>query len=180
LDWDNLVNYDGCTAAYVCRDCGELERVQNCTDSGTVDWAWWRIRDGYCNGQGICTECGEFVSGQCYARGTVEEFTDGCITGERCTECEWEWSWGCGECDVCNPPLYGDINGDGRIDSTDVFLLRRWIAADTAGKTAIENANPNFSIANARVFGGDGVPGPDEVTQIRRWIAAVDKFPLGP
>jgi hypothetical protein len=77
-------------------------------------------------------------------------------------------------------PRRGDVNGDGVIDSTDVFLLRRWLAATPSGRAAIEDANPNFSIANARVFGGDGEPGHAEAEEIRRWIAAVDKFPLGP
>jgi hypothetical protein len=77
-------------------------------------------------------------------------------------------------------PRRGDVNGDGVIDSTDVFLLRRWLAATPSGRAAIEGANPNFSIANARVFGGDGEPGHAEAEEIRRWIAAVDKFPLGP
>jgi hypothetical protein len=76
--------------------------------------------------------------------------------------------------------LYGDVNGDGRVDSTDVFLLRRWIAADTAGKAAIENANANFNLANAKVTAGDGPPTADDISIIRRWIASVTKFTLGP
>jgi uncharacterized repeat protein (TIGR02543 family) len=77
-------------------------------------------------------------------------------------------------------PLWGDVNGDGRVDSTDVFLLRRWIAADPSGRAAIEQANPGFNIAAAHVFGGNADPGNAEAEEISRWIAAVEKFPLGP
>jgi hypothetical protein len=72
------------------------------------------------------------------------------------------------------------VNGDGRVDSADVFLLRRWLAADTAGRLAIENANANFNIANAKVTPGDGPPDAGDISRIRRWIAAVTKFILEP
>jgi hypothetical protein len=76
--------------------------------------------------------------------------------------------------------LFGDVNGDGRVDSTDVFLLRRWLAADTAGRTAIENANANFNINAGKVTPGGGLPTADDITRIRRWIAAITKFELAP
>jgi hypothetical protein len=81
---------------------------------------------------------------------------------------------------VSAPLIHGDVNGDGRVDSTDVFLLRRWIGANPAGKTAIENANPNFNIAAGKVTPGGGAPDANDVTRIRRWIAAITKFNLSP
>jgi hypothetical protein len=80
---------------------------------------------------------------------------------------------------ILSPPNYGDVNGDGRIDSTDVLMLRRFIGAtDKAGFMALV---PSFNRDNADV-NGDGVIDAADATQLRRWIAAVDKsrVRLGP
>jgi hypothetical protein len=82
-------------------------------------------------------------------------------------------------CPACLPSgkSFGDIDGDGKIDSADVTLLRRYIAAED--KAAFEAShNLSFFLANARVTGGQTVTAAD-VTMLRRWIASPEKFPLG-
>jgi hypothetical protein len=72
---------------------------------------------------------------------------------------------------VLPPPNYGDVNGDGRIDSADVTLLRRYIASGN-----------NDSLANADV-NGDGEIDAADVTLLRHFIASGNdsaQVPLGP
>jgi len=72
--------------------------------------------------------------------------------------------------------LYGDVDGDGEINSADVTLLRRYVAAEN--KAAFPEANPSFCEIRAKVAGGDTITALD-VTLLRRWIAAdKDKKPL--
>jgi peptidoglycan/xylan/chitin deacetylase (PgdA/CDA1 family) len=69
------------------------------------------------------------------------------------------------------PPDYGDVNGDGEINSADTTLLRRYIAA--VDKPAFRDANPSFNLRNADV-NGDGSINAADVTQLRRYIAAAN------
>jgi hypothetical protein len=80
----------------------------------------------------------------------------------------------------------GDVDGDGVIDSADVTLLRRFIAQTFADDTARNTwiAANGFVLANANVDGsaeyGDyrDIDAFD-VTLLRQWIAAYQKFTLG-
>jgi hypothetical protein len=74
-------------------------------------------------------------------------------------------------------PHYGDVDGDGKIDSADVTLLRRYIAAED--KKVFLGMNTGFREDNAKVTGRDTITAAD-VTMLRRWIASGDKFDLGP
>jgi peptidoglycan/xylan/chitin deacetylase (PgdA/CDA1 family) len=75
-----------------------------------------------------------------------------------------------------NTPNYGDVDGNGIINSADVTLLRRRVAQGN------ENNLPNsYNRANADV-NGDGTIDANDVTLLRRYVAATDPstVPLGP
>ena len=66
--------------------------------------------------------------------------------------------------------VFGDVDGDGVIDSADVTLLRRYIAAND--KSAFMSQNPMFNIDNARVKGQtSGEPDADDVARLRQYVA---------
>jgi hypothetical protein len=70
-------------------------------------------------------------------------------------------------------PDYGDVDGDGKIDSADVTFLRRFIAYRASGGTIgsfIEN-NPSFDASNADV-NGDGNIDANDVALLRLYISA--------
>jgi hypothetical protein len=73
------------------------------------------------------------------------------------------------------PPFYGDVNGNGRVDSADVTMLRRRIAQGNA------NGLIGFNAENADV-NADGEINATDVTLLRRYVAASDRanIPLGP
>lgn len=81
------------------------------------------------------------------------------------------------------PPFYGDVDGNGYINSADVTLLRRYVAHIGTGGTLaqFEAAHPNFDARNADVNGRDGINAAD-VTLLRRYVAATDpsSVRLGP
>jgi peptidoglycan/xylan/chitin deacetylase (PgdA/CDA1 family) len=54
------------------------------------------------------------------------------------------------------------------INAADVTMLRRFIAQGNS------NGLSGFSLANARVLGGSGTPGVNEVTHLRRFLAAAN------
>jgi peptidoglycan/xylan/chitin deacetylase (PgdA/CDA1 family) len=66
-----------------------------------------------------------------------------------------------------NTPNYGDVDGNGIINSADVTLLRRRVSQGN------ENNLPNYNRANADV-NGDGVIDANDVTLLRRHVAATD------
>jgi hypothetical protein len=73
--------------------------------------------------------------------------------------------------------LWGDVNGDGVVNSADVSMLRSYISAKAGSEEAVAawlEANPNFNPANADA-NGDGFINSADTTLIRRWIAATDK-----
>jgi ribosomal protein S18 len=74
---------------------------------------------------------------------------------------------------------YGDVDGDGVIDSADVTLLRRYVAASDKGDFL--DRNPGFNLENADVNGDSRIDSAD-ITLLRRYIAASNKSltPLGP
>jgi ribosomal protein S18 len=74
---------------------------------------------------------------------------------------------------------WGDVDGDGKIDSADVTFLRRFIAE--TDKNAFQLNNSSFILANANVDGRGGIDAAD-VTMLRRYIASSDKLTvqLGP
>jgi alpha-tubulin suppressor-like RCC1 family protein len=176
LDWENPV-YDGCEVTYACLDCGEDVIWQGCRSRETVEWTPWRIIDARCFSWGICTDCHSYAGrGDCRDRGRVEGFSDDCVEGERCTVCYYEWTIdgpGCGEdkCERCGP-VYGDVDGDGKIDSADATFLRRFIsyrASDGTVESFIEK-NPSFKRFNADV-NGDGKITAEDLTMLRRYIS---------
>jgi peptidoglycan/xylan/chitin deacetylase (PgdA/CDA1 family) len=67
-----------------------------------------------------------------------------------------------------NTPNYGDVDGNGVINSADVTLLRRRVAQ--GNETGLPN---NYNRANADV-NGDGVIDANDVTLLRRHVAATD------
>jgi predicted Zn-dependent protease len=67
-----------------------------------------------------------------------------------------------------NAPLYGDVNGDGRIDSGDVTMLKYYIAS--SDRVLFREENPTFNLAAARVTGGDDATAAD-VALLQLWIA---------
>jgi hypothetical protein len=77
---------------------------------------------------------------------------------------------------VYKPVLYGDIDGDGTINSADVTLLRRYVAAENKAVFLEDNT---FDLEAAYVLGQEKI-GAEEITMLRRWIAtAGDKPALG-
>jgi peptidoglycan/xylan/chitin deacetylase (PgdA/CDA1 family) len=70
---------------------------------------------------------------------------------------------------------FGDVNGDGAINSTDVTMLRRRVAQGNANNLG------TFIESNADV-NGDGSVNAADVTLLRRHVAATDPstVPLGP
>jgi hypothetical protein len=76
--------------------------------------------------------------------------------------------------------LYGDVDGDGNINSADVTLLRRYIAAED--KKAFLEANGSFCVIRAKVVDEAKPISAADVTLLRRWIAspALNKPILGP
>jgi hypothetical protein len=73
------------------------------------------------------------------------------------------------------PPFWGDVDGNGYINSADVTMLRRYIAHMAAGGTTaqFEAANPGFNVNNADVNGNGTIDFAD-VTLLRRYVAATD------
>jgi hypothetical protein len=63
----------------------------------------------------------------------------------------------------------GDVDGDGKIDSSDVTFLRRFIASGLTPE-AFGESNPIFNAANARVRGYHNISAAD-VTVLRRMVA---------
>jgi len=64
--------------------------------------------------------------------------------------------------------LPGDVDNDGVIDSADITLLRRYIAA--GDKVAFLDANPDFNEANADI-NGDGMINAESVARLRQYVA---------
>jgi hypothetical protein len=80
-------------------------------------------------------------------------------------------------CDCGDCAGFGDVDGDGVIDSADVTLLRRYIAAkDNLSEGALADwvIENGFVAANADV-NGNGVINAADVTLLRRYIAAYNK-----
>jgi peptidoglycan/xylan/chitin deacetylase (PgdA/CDA1 family) len=75
-----------------------------------------------------------------------------------------------------NTPNYGDVDGNGVINSADVTLLRRRVAQGNEN-----NLPSNYNRANADV-NGDGTIDAADVTLLRRHVAATNPstVPLGP
>ena len=68
------------------------------------------------------------------------------------------------------PTLPGDVDNDGIIDSADITLLRRYIAA--GNKTQFVLDNPSFNLQNARVRGQtSGEPDAEGVARLRQYVA---------
>jgi alpha-tubulin suppressor-like RCC1 family protein len=65
-------------------------------------------------------------------------------------------------------PLYGDVNGDGVINSGDVTMLKYYIASSDRPKFRADN--PTFNFTNARVAGGADASAAD-VSLLQLWIA---------
>jgi hypothetical protein len=66
--------------------------------------------------------------------------------------------------------LYGDVDGDGQVNSADITLLRRYIASGLTPQEFV-SLNPAFNAANADV-NGDGDIDAEDVTLLRQYIAA--------
>jgi RHS repeat-associated protein len=66
-------------------------------------------------------------------------------------------------------PNYGDVDGDGVIDSADITLLRRYISAEN--KSQFQDENPRFNLDNARVTGHSGNPNANDVATLRQYVA---------
>jgi hypothetical protein len=83
------------------------------------------------------------------------------------------------------PILWGDINGDGIVDSMDILTLRLWvpIANNPAARDAFlanpDNANFNLTAGDAN---GDGIVDSMDILELRRWVPtpAGDRWQLGP
>jgi hypothetical protein len=81
--------------------------------------------------------------------------------------------------------LWGDINGDGIVDSMDILTLRLWvpIANNPAARDAFlanpDNANFNLTAGDAN---GDGIVDSMDILELRRWVPtpAGDRWQLGP
>jgi hypothetical protein len=99
---------------------------------------------------------------------------DGCKINESCTECYYKRVKPNPDCTCadCKPILYGDVDGDGKIDAADITLLRRYIAAND--KPAFLLANPRFNLENARVTGHSGDPNAADVARLRQYVAGFD------
>jgi RHS repeat-associated protein len=72
---------------------------------------------------------------------------------------------------------YGDVDGDGVIDSADITLLRRYISAEN--KNQFVEQNPRFNLGNARVTGHSGNPNANDVATLRQYVAGFISV-LGP
>jgi hypothetical protein len=76
---------------------------------------------------------------------------------------------------IWKAPLYGDVNGDGVINSGDVTFLKYYIAS--SDRAAFIRDNPSFNLVNARItgFGADGDentgPSAADVSLLQLWIA---------
>jgi hypothetical protein len=134
-----------------CPDCGFIP-CQCCPDCG---------KDCV-----KCPDCGDCFTEAC--EGCCKDCT-GCVNCFiPCTNCACGCS-GYGKCngDCCKQPLYGDVDGDCRINSADVTLLRRYIAAED--KETFVKAT-GFIEVNAKVAGNKDISAAD-VTMLRRYIA---------
>jgi hypothetical protein len=65
--------------------------------------------------------------------------------------------------------VYGDVNGDGVINSGDVTMLKYYIA--DSNRTTFGTRNPTFRIDNARVRDGVSDPNAADVSLLQLWIA---------
>jgi len=141
----------------------------NCLDDPDIDtaWMWLGITDGRCRTLEFCWSfsCGDSRHGTC-RDSDIKPFTDGGVEGERCVRCSYE------RITSTNQPLYGDVDGDGKIDAADITLLRRYIAAND--KPAFLLANPRFNLENARVTGHSGDPNAADVARLRQYVAGFD------
>ncbi|MCL1975629.1 MAG: bacterial Ig-like domain-containing protein, partial [Firmicutes bacterium] len=70
------------------------------------------------------------------------------------------------------PILYGDVNGDERINPADLTRLQQYISG-------VDRSTNEFNVANADV-NGDGVVNPGDLTRFQLYISGVDRSPLGP
>jgi endo-1,4-beta-D-glucanase Y len=70
------------------------------------------------------------------------------------------------------PPMRGDVDGNGVINSGDVTMLRRYIAHISSGGTLaqFEALVPGFVVENADI-NGDGAINAADVTLLRRYLA---------
>jgi uncharacterized repeat protein (TIGR02543 family) len=66
--------------------------------------------------------------------------------------------------------LYGDIDGDGWINSADVTMMRRYVAEND--KAAFLNSNPTFCVIRADVCGHGEPFDAGCVTMLRRYVAS--------
>ena len=74
------------------------------------------------------------------------------------------------------PILRGDVDGDGVIDSADITLLRRYIAAEN--KDEFLDENPMFNKDNADV-NGDGIICAEDVALLRQYVSGwLQSLPL--
>jgi hypothetical protein len=78
----------------------------------------------------------------------------------------------CDDCEQnpCECPDYGDVDGDGHINSADATFLRRFLASDLSPQE-FRDLNPSFNIYNADV-NGDGRIDTADVTLLRKWIVS--------
>jgi hypothetical protein len=159
---------------------------------GTVDSWGSNITDVMLSGIGFdlyryeLTEAERLAIGEIPAAATVAfnfTFGDACVCtvgcGEECQLCLETYICGSPRCKTCRIGIgYGDIDGDTNINSADVTLLRRYIAAEDKPDFLSKN---NFNRVNAMVVDGLTISARD-VTMLRRWIAtpANAKFILGP
>ena len=68
--------------------------------------------------------------------------------------------------------LYGDVNGDGVVNSFDVTRLLEYFSG-------YDRSDNNFNMANADV-NGDGVLNTFDVTRLLEYFSGYDRTPLGP
>jgi uncharacterized repeat protein (TIGR02543 family) len=157
-----------CNKVYECNNCCDCRPCLEC--GCTVCFV-----NGIC---GICCKptcdpcglCGCATCGPCY---------NCCV----CIPCNLCGCLACRDGGRCKSPLclvclgageaFGDIDGDGNINSADVTLLRRYIAAEDKPLVT------GIKLTNAKVTPGTGDVSAADITMLRRWIASPDKFPLG-
>jgi hypothetical protein len=133
-DWRYEAIVGHCVSEGECELCNKSWHG-DCIFRGNVQWEDWRIVGGICESFGVCNECEHFMRGDCYIRGTVEQFREGCVIGEYCTECDYRFHLirACGQCSYCNPRIYkpfrpGDVDGDGEITVMDALEILKHLA----------------------------------------------------
>jgi alpha-tubulin suppressor-like RCC1 family protein len=134
-------------------------------------WSYWTNSEDS-TPPAMQTGHGEFTWSAVYRYIKLSHYTEPCEGCERydCELCECH-----NECII-----YGDVDGDGHINSADVTLLRRYVAAED--KPGFLGAAHRFCLVRAKVVDEDAPISAADITLLRRYIATASgaKPVLGP